>query len=389
MECTTTEEVDMTTARTQGSPMSPTKSLETSGPGRPINDQRRIGWFMAGPAVVLLVGFLIVPFFMAFYLSFTNQRLISPNPAEAVGWTNFARLLTVKTTVVDPVVDESGAPVLGPEGELTYPRARELTRNNPDLPELAGLQEWTTLPWAGDSRLYLLARDAVFMRALVNTIIFAVVIAPVQGGLGLVLALLVNRRTRAVNVFRAIYFMPVVMSMVVVALLWRFIYSPTSGLFNNILSAISFGLIEPVDWLGNPSTALAAIIAMSVWQGVGFHMIIWLSGLQTIPGYLYEAASIDGATSFDQFKHVTWPGLRNVAVFVLITITIAAFGLFTQVDVMTRGGPLDSTQTVVYQAVINGFESQDIAYGSAISVVFFLIVLAVALVQRYLTREAD
>lgn len=351
------------------------------------DDQHRAGWVMAGPAVVLILGFLIIPFFMAFYFSFTNQRLISPNAPEVVGWNNFSRLLTVKTLVLDPATDENGNLTLDEEGALTYPAVRDFTRNNPDFPELAGLQEWNSFPWFGDSRIFLLASDTVFMRGVVNTFIFALVVAPVQGGLGLILALLVNRRSRAVNIFRTIYFMPVVTSMVVVALLWRFIYSPTSGMFNNILSWVTFGAFEPVDWLGNPSTALLAIMILSIWQGVGFHMVIWLSGLQTIPAILYEAASIDGATKWNQFKHVTWPGLRNVAVFVLITITIAAFGLFTQVDVMTRGGPLDSTQTVIFHAVQNGFESQDIAYGSAISVVFFLMVLLVALVQRYLTRE--
>jgi len=116
-------------------------------------------------------------------------------------------------------------------------------------------------------------------------------------------------------------------------------------------------------------------------------MVIWLAGLQLIPPNLYEAAAIDGAGRVAQFKHVTWPGLRNTAIFIFITITIAAFGLFTQIDVMTRGGPLDATSTVIFQAVEHGFRKQDLAYGSAISVVFFILVLLVALVQRRLTRE--
>jgi multiple sugar transport system permease protein len=116
-------------------------------------------------------------------------------------------------------------------------------------------------------------------------------------------------------------------------------------------------------------------------------MVIWLAGLQTIPVVLYEAASVEGATAWQQFKYVTWPGLRNTAVFVLVTITMAAFGLFAQIDVMTRGGPLDSTTTVIFQAVQRGFEKQDIAYGSAISVVFFVMVLTVALIQGFVTRE--
>ena len=175
--------------------------------------------------------------------------------------------------------------------------------------------------------------------------------------------------------------------MVVVSILWRFIYDGHNGLLNAILAALSFGAFEPVDWLGNPYTAMPALIAMSAWQGVGFHMVIWLAGLQTIPASLYEAASLDGAGAWQKFRYVTWPGLRNTAALVLIVITIQATGLFIQVDVMTRGGPLDATQSVVYQAVQRGYDKQDIAEGAAISVILFFMVLTVSLVQRYLTRE--
>ena len=347
------------------------------------------GWLMAGPAVILLLGFLIIPFFMAFVFAFTNQRLISPNPTEFVGTRNFSRLLTVRLLPVEPILDEeTGEPVLDEEGNLTYPRMRNFTRNNPDYPHLDGLQEWTHWTW-GDTRWVFLAGDAVFMKSLVNTFTFALFVVPLQGGLGLLLALLINQRTRGVNIFRTIYFMPVVVSMVVVSILWRFIYDGNDGLLNNVLALITFGNFEPVDWIGDPSTALGAIMAMSIWQGVGFHMVIWLAGLQTIPTVLYEAAAVEGANAWQQFKYVTWPGLRNTAIFVLITITMAAFGLFIQIDVMTRGGPLDSTTTVIFQAVQRGFAKQDIAYGSAISVVFFIMVLTVALIQRYLTKGDD
>lgn len=361
-------------------------------PPRRLDDRQQesvVGWLMASPAIVLLVSFLIVPFFMAFFLAFTNQRLISPNPTEFVGIRNFARLLTVKTMSLDPIVDETtGEPVLDEDGNFTYPRVRVFTRNNPDYPELDGMQEWKS--WDREaSRFVLLAGDVVFMRSLVNTILFALLVVPIQSGLGLLLALIVNQRTAGVNVFRTIYFIPVVLSLVVVSLLWRFIYDGQNGLLNSVLGFLTLGAFQGVDWLGNPSTALAAIMAMSIWQGVGFHMVIWLAGLQTIPSTLYEAAAVEGAGSWDQFRYVTWPGLRNTAVFVLVTITIAAFGLFTQIDVMTRGGPLDSTTTVIFQMVQRGYEKQDIAGGSAITVVFFTMVLMVALIQRYLTRERD
>jgi multiple sugar transport system permease protein len=213
------------------------------------------------------------------------------------------------------------------------------------------------------------------------------VVAPVQAGFALVLALLINQRLRGINFFRTIYFMPVVVSIVVVSLLWQFIYSPGDGLLNNILSWLSFGFFEPRDWLGNTSTALPSIMAMSIWQGVGFHMVIWLSGLQTISPTLYEAADIEGASKWQTFRYVTWPGLRNTAVLILIVITMQAFALFAQIDVMTGGGPLDSTQVLVFQAVERGYQRQDISGGSTISVLLFLIVLGISLIQRYLTRE--
>ena len=158
---------------------------------------------------------------------------------------------------------------------------------------------------------------------------------------------------------------------------------------NHLLQTVSFNLIQGTDWLNNPSTAMPAIIVMSIWQAVGFHMVIWLAGLQTIPGELYEAASLDGASGWRLFRHVTWPSLRSTRTFILITITIAAFSLFTQISVMTQGGPLDSTTTVVFMAVRTGYEQQSTGYAAAISLVFFAIVLTISLVQRFLTRDKD
>ena len=346
------------------------------------------GWLLALPALLVLTIFLVIPFLMAFVMSFTNQRLVSPNPTEWVGMRNFQRLLTVRVFTLEPQRDDSGALVYADDGGLAYPRLRTFTRKNPDYPELNGLREFTS--WqSGDKRTVILAADVVFLRALINTLLFAAVIAPLQGGLALLLALLLNQALPYINVFRAIYFAPVVVSMVVVSLLWRFIYDGENGLLNTMLGIVTFGGFQPVDWLGNPYTAMPAMIAMSAWQAVGFHMVIWLSGLQTIPVSLYEAAGLDGAGSWQKFRYVTWPGLRNTAVLILIVIVIQAMGLFVQVDVMTRGGPLDATQSVVYQAVQRGYDKQDIAEGSAISVVLFAVVLAITIVNRYLTRDRD
>jgi multiple sugar transport system permease protein len=343
------------------------------------------GWLMAGPAFFLMVTFIVIPFIFAFVLSFTNQRLVSANPTEFTGLSNYSQLLGVGVLRLEPVRDDSGAVKLTAEGEPEYPAIRSFTRNNPDYPNLTGMREWFS--FGGETKTVILARDVVFMKAIVNTFLFVLVVAPVQAGLALGLALLINQRLRGINFYRAVYFMPVVVSIVVVSLLWRFIYDGDSGLLNNLIQAVTFGAFKGVDWLGNPSTALGAIMAMSIWQAVGFHMVIWLSGLQTISPTLYEAGAIEGASKWQTFRYITWPGLRNTAVLVLIVITMQAFSLFSQIDVMTQGGPLDSTQTIVFQAIDRGYGKQDISGGSAISVILFVIVLSISLLQRWLTRE--
>lgn len=344
------------------------------------------GWLFALPASFLMFLFIVVPFCLAFYFSFTNQRFASPNAAEYVGLENFRQLLSVSVLTIEPTRDPATNAILKEaDGATKYPTVRSFTRN-PDYPQYKGMREWFS--WgSGDNKKVILASDLVFMKALINIFIFVLFVAPLQGGLALVLALLINQKLRGINIFRTIYFMPVVVSIVVVSLLWRFIYDGQNGLLNTLLNYGTFGFFQPVDWLGNTSTALPAIIAMCIWQAVGFFMVIWLAGLQTIPVSLYEAADIEGVTAWQRFRFVTWPGLRNTAVLVLVVITMQAFALFVPVAVMTEGGPLDSTQTVVFQAVERGFGKKDISGGSAISVVLFLIVLTISLTQRYLTRE--
>ena len=240
--------------------------------------------------------------------------------------------------------------------------------------------------FVGTDNFARLFADPTFWRALLNVTYFAVVVVPVQSALALAMALLINKKFRGVNFFRTVYFLPVVTSMVVVSLLWLFMYRK-EGLINELLSTFSFGLIQGADWLNDPATAMPAIIALSIWQAAGFHMIIWLAGLQSISGELYEAAQLDGASRWHQFRYVTWPGLKPTRSLVLVTITIQALGLFDQVSVMTQGGPLDSTTTIIYEAVRSGFKQQETSYASAISLVFFVLVLLISAVQRYLTRE--
>lgn len=343
------------------------------------------GWGFAIPGFGLIALFIVLPFFFAFGLSLTNQRLISPNPTEFVGFQNYRELLGVAIVTLEPERDDAGQVVRDENGEIEYPRLRSITRN-PETPQYRGMREWFRWNSGEDARV-VIVKDVVFMKALVNTFLFVLIVAPAQGALALGLALLINQKLRGINVYRAIYFMPVVVSIVVVSLLWRFIYDGNDGLLNSILGWLTFGAFEPRDWLGNSSSALGSIMVMSIWQGVGFHMVIWLSGLQTISPTLYEAAAIEGSSKWQTFRYVTWPGLRNTAVLVLIVITMQAFALFAQIDVMTSGGPTDSTQTVVFQAVERGYRRQDISGGSTISVILFVIVLCISLLQRWLTRE--
>lgn len=345
----------------------------------------RAGWGLALPATALIGTFIVLPFFFAFYLSLTNQRLVSPNPTEFVGLDNYRKLLGIAVVTLEPERDDKGDVVRDADGVIKYPRLRTLTRN-PDFPEYRGMREW--FRWSsGDDARVVIASDVVFMKSLLNTLFFVIVVAPVQAACALGLALLINQKIRGINIFRTIYFMPVVVSIVVVSLLWRIIYDGSDGLLNNLLSKLTFGAFDGMDWLGNTLTAMPAIMATSIWQGVGFHMVIWLAGLQTISPTLYEAASIEGSGKWQTFRYVTWPGLRNTAILVLIVITMQAFALFAQIDVMTNGGPLDSTTTLVFQSVERGYGRQDISGGSTISVILFLMVLGISLLQRWLTRD--
>ncbi len=342
---------------------------------------------LGGPAFVLLLVFLVGPFFAGIGYSFTDQRLISPTPTQFVGLRNYTRMLGFSILTLEPLVDsQTGQLIRDANGNLQYPRSREFTRDQAKYPQYYGLTEWFSVDLGG-KRYTILAGDPSFFRSLTNNVLFALVVIPVQSAIGLLLALLVNLNLRGRNFFRTMFFAPVVTSMVVVSIVWRFLYDYNNGMINSFLSTISLGAIQPINWLGDPSTAMAAIIIMSVWQGAGMQMMIFLAGLQGIPVHLYEAASIDGANAWQKFRYVTWPGLRNTTIFIIITITIAAFQLFTQVFVMTNGGPGDATTTVTFMMVRVGFREQNIAYASAIAVTFFLIILAINLIQRRVLRE--
>ena len=334
---------------------------------------------MIFPAGLGIVVFVLLPFVISIYFSMTDQRFGSPKAPDFVGAANYERLLSIAPIVLDPLPGEAGEP-------LTFPRSRDIIKSTPSL---KGYTEWFTFD-VGEKRVAVLATDPIFMQSLLNNFWFSIAVVPIQCGLALGLAILVNHGFSGSQVFRTIFFSPVVTSMAVISVLWIFLYNPDVGLINRLISWISFGHIAPVNWLGEKSTAMPAILIMSVWQGVGFQMVLFIAGLQGIPRPLYEAASIAGANGFQQFWHVTLPGLRNTTAFVIITTTISSFRLFTQVDVMTQGGPIDhATSTVVFHAIRVGFKGLALGYASAISVVFFLIVVAVTFGIRRLLPAND
>jgi len=284
----------------------------------------RSAWFFALPALLGLSCFVLLPFVLALLLSFTNLRLGSPLPTEFVGFTQYQRIFS----------------------------------------------------------------DSGFLQALTNNSLFALLVVPLQTGLALLLALLINQPLRGMLLFRTLFFMPVVFPLSLVAVVWVLLFAPgPQGTLNALLQWLTFGAWQARDFLHDSNWALPAIMLTSIWQGVGFQMVILLAALQSIPQQLYEAASVDGASRRQQLLYITLPQLRNALIFVVLVTTILAFRLFDQVQIMTRGGPNHATTTVMYEAVNAAFASQQVARGAAITVVFFGIVLGITLLQRYLLKQ--
>ena len=225
-----------------------------------------------------------------------------------------------------------------------------------------------------------LGRDPLFWRALLNTAIFVAVATPLSIAASLAAALLVTAAAvRLAAVFRTLFFVPVVTSLVAVAVVWRYLYHPRFGLLNYGLGLLG---IAPQDWLGDPRLALPAIIVLAVWKNFGFNMVIFMAGLQSIRPSLYEAASVDGAGRWAQFRRITVPMLRPTTLFVAIMTLIGNFQLFAEPYIMTRGGPSNRTLSVVLYMYEQGFRWWNLGYAAALAFVLFAIILLVSLVAR-------
>lgn len=282
--------------------------------------QKMLGVLFSLPAIALMFTFLILPVILAFIYSLMNYNMLNPDAKTFTGLDNYIRLF----------------------------------------------------------------QDKIFFTALKNTLYFTVLVVPLQCGVALLLAILVNKKVKVASIGRVFFFSPVVTSMVVVAILWTFLYNVDNGLINN---ALNFLGIENQPFLLSPDQAMNSIIFMSIWQAAGFQMMIFLAGLKDVPEELYEAAEVDGANVWQKFRNVTLPSIQHVTGFVLIITTIQAFRLFIQPYVMTNGGPSDSTKTLVFMLYENGFQFRDVGYSSAIAVVFFLVVILTSLILKKVLKQ--
>lgn len=245
------------------------------------------------------------------------------------------------------------------------------------------------MTWIGLENYSRLINDPVFWKALANTSIFVLGTIPFTTMFAIILAVMLNRNIAWKGFYRSAYFIPSVTALVVLSLIFTNLYAQ-DGYINSIMSLL--GIPYPEEgWLLNTGTALPAIMAMDVWIATGYYTVLFLAALQTIPKELYEAAEIDGASRRQQFFRVTLPGLRPMLLFVIVLNTIRSFQVFTEIYVMTKGGPLNATTTLVYEVYRNAFDRSNLmGYASAIAYVTFILILAVSLVQmRLLGRRGE
>ena len=249
---------------------------------------------------------------------------------------------------------------------------------------IANLQNPFDLHFIGLRNYAQLAHDQLFLQAALNTIIVVVIGVPLNVGLALLIAIGVNQGVRyARTIFRVGYYLPVVTSIVAIAVAWRFLLDPDAGLVNNLLRVV--GLHGP-NWLGNPSLALPSVIFVVIWRNVGYAMIILLAGLQGVDPALYEAAHIDGAGAFARFRSITLPMMRPVLLFVSVITSIGFLQVFQEPYVMTQGGPLNRTLTISQYLIQQGFDFFNQGYASAMAYVLFLAIVILTLVQFRLLR---
>jgi multiple sugar transport system permease protein len=240
-------------------------------------------------------------------------------------------------------------------------------------PVYVGLKNWGTL-----------LADELLWRAVGQTLYYAVASVAGTTALSLGLALALNQRLRSIGLYRTFFFLPAVTSVIAIAAVWRWLYNSEYGLLNALLDQAG---LRPLNWLGDSSLAMPAVILMSVWRSAGFNTVLFLAGLQGVPQEYYEAAQIDGASAWSRFRHITVPLVSPTTFFVVVNSLIGSWQVFEQVYILTRGGPHLSTVTVVYLIYSNGFEWYKTGYAAAMAYGLFLIILLFTAVQFLLQRR--
>jgi multiple sugar transport system permease protein len=231
----------------------------------------------------------------------------------------------------------------------------------------------------------LLIHSSEFWNSLTVTGYYTLAAVPLRMAVALAFAIFLNQKIRGLGIYRTLYFTPVVTSGIAVSIIWVWIYDPTWGIANWVLSLVG---IPPLQWLSSPDQAMPALILMSIWKNMGFDMVIYLAGLQGIPETYYEASRVDGAGPWSMFRHITWPLLAPTTFFILVTGIIGASQVFDQVFVMTNGGPLRSTEVLVFILYQHAFKFFEMGYASAIAWAIFSIILVFTILQwKFLPQD--
>lgn len=246
----------------------------------------------------------------------------------------------------------------------------------------------STREFVGLDHFVRMLSDAKLHKAMLNTVWFTAMYIPLLVAVSLGVAVLVNRPLRGMKAFRALYFLPNITSVAVLSLIFRRFLSPRpDGPINFLIGLVG---IPPQKWLIDVNQAMPSIVGISLWEAFGYFMVIWLAGLQAIPSELYDAAKVDGANGWRLHRYVTIPLLRPTAAFIIVIATIGALQVFGSIFILTGGGPVNATTTVVYQIYSEAFNFGRFGYASALSILFFVIILIVALIQsRYLRFGED
>jgi multiple sugar transport system permease protein len=253
--------------------------------------------------------------------------------------------------------------------------------------------EWNILeshkPFVGVENYTRLAGDSRFHQAVMNTAYYTLGSVPLTMGIGLLVALLLNTQIRARGLFRALFYLPVLTPLVIASIIWKWVYNGDYGLLNYYLMELRL-ISEPLLWLSDRNLAMPAVIITSVWKGVGYTMVVYLAGLQSIPEDYYDAAKIDGATGWRRLKDITIPLLAPTTLFLLVTSVLGSFQVFTQIFIMTNGGPLGRTRTVVWYIYTTAFKDFNMGYAAAMAFALFGLMLVFTIFQlRFMRRDVS